>query len=120
MDMLDQIGQRMMFDAKRHEVLAGNVANAQTPGYLPKDLTSSSFSGAMQLARTNAAHLSVASAAAEGAIQIRPNSSSTPSLDGNGVDLDQERGLLASNAMDLEAQMRFATHYLRQMQTAAS
>jgi hypothetical protein len=30
--------------------------------------------------------------------------------------LEKERALLAQNALDLQAQMRFATHYLRQKQ----
>jgi flagellar basal body rod protein FlgB len=41
------------------------------------------------------------------------------SMDGNTVDLDYERGQMASNALDMETQMRFATHYLRQRQISA-
>lgn len=120
MEMLDLIGQRMQFDARRHEVLAGNIANAQTPGYIPKDLTTSAFPKAMAMAKTNAAHLG-ATGMGGGGVAARPaTGTSATSLDGNRVDLDQERGLIARNAMDLEAQMRFATHYLRQIQTSAS
>lgn len=120
MDMLSAIATRMDFASKRHEVLAGNVANAQTPGYMPKDVISSGFASSLALAKTNAAHLGLAGSGATGQVRIRPGTPDLPSLDGNGVDLDQERALLAQNALDFETQIRFATHYLRQQQTAAS
>ena len=119
MDMLDSIAQKMWHDVRRHAVLAGNIANAQTPGYMPKDVTSSSFGAALDMATTHSGHLRGSSGMGSSAVTVRPGSSSS-SLDGNGVDLDEERGLIAENALDLEAQMRFATHYLRQWQTAVS
>lgn len=118
MDMLNAIAARMEFDSKRHEVLAGNIANAQTPGYLPRDVISRGFSASLALATTHESHLR--GAGLDGVqVQARPGSPDLAALDGNGVDLDQERGLLAQNALDLEAQIRFATHYLRQQQIAA-
>jgi flagellar basal-body rod protein FlgB len=116
MDILDSIGAKMAFGFKRHEVLAGNIANAQTPGYIPKDVTSSaSFAGALALARTSSGHLSAGDSGPH-VVSNRAAGVELASLDGNGVDLEKERALLAQNALDLQAQMRFATHYLRQKQ----
>ena len=120
MGMLSNVEQRIGYNAKRHEILAGNIANAQTPGYAAKDLKNTgTFGGALAMVKTNSAHL-VRMSASEG-VEVRvAKSGSLPSLDGNTVDLDLERGLMAQNALDLEAQIRFATHYLRQQQTAAT
>lgn len=121
MDMLNSVANRMTRDARRHEILAGNIANAQTPGYKSRDLISSDFGYGMSLAmaKTSSAHLS--GAASEGPLSsaVRPGQEDMAAMDGNTVDLDKERALLAQNALDLEAQMRFATHYLRTEQIVA-
>lgn len=44
------ITQRMAWLTKRQEILAQNIANADTPGYRPRDLTDKSF-GALLRAR---------------------------------------------------------------------
>lgn len=119
MNMLGVIAARMEFASKRHEVLAGNIANAQTPGYTPKDVVSSVFAASLALAQTHVGHL-VGASSGINYVTNRQGTPALPSLDGNGVDLDQERGLIVQNALDLETQARFATHYLRQQQAAAS
>ncbi|MEZ4265411.1 MAG: flagellar basal body rod protein FlgB [Myxococcota bacterium] len=91
---------------RRHELLAGNVANADTPGYTPRDL---SFEGALAQAmgddvippgfvRTHQAHL--AGDGAEGAAdRVIERADVTNTLDGNGVDLDLEMARLADNSL---------------------
>ena len=46
------VTQRMAWLAKRQEVLAQNIANADTPGYRPRDLTAQSFRKLLQAAQT--------------------------------------------------------------------
>lgn len=118
MDMLGAVGDRMMVDSKRHEVLAGNIANAQTPGYMARDVGSSGFGKALAVAVTNKAHLSVGGPAGA-RVGAREERAEMASMDGNNVDLDKERALVAQNALDFEAQIRFANHYLRQQQIVA-
>lgn len=118
MDMLAAVGARMMSDSKRHEVLAGNIANAQTPGYMAKDVITSGFGSAMRLATTQAGHLGGRSGASS-AVAVRGGIDEMATMDGNNVDLDMERALVAQNALDFEAQIRFANHYLRLEQIAA-
>jgi flagellar basal-body rod protein FlgB len=120
MDILDSIGARMALGFKRHETIAGNIANAQTPGYAPKDVSASgAFGQKLALATTNYGHLATRDSGAGFSVVDRPGEQEMASLDGNRVDLEKERALLASNALDLQAQMRFATHYLRQQQIVA-
>lgn len=80
----------MRFRKAREAVIAGNVANADTPGYRRRDL---SFEGVLEsasaaLVRTHARHLPIGSGEPEHArVELGPRGTRP---DGNGVDLDQE------------------------------
>jgi len=93
---------------RRHELLANNIANADTRDYQPTDLE---FEGALQeelgkdfgpLARTEAQHLGAGpvESALENTVQ-RPDV--TDSLDGNGVDTDKEMARVAENSLQFKA-----------------
>ncbi|MCB9728903.1 MAG: flagellar basal body rod protein FlgB [Deltaproteobacteria bacterium] len=91
---------------RRQELLAGNIANADTPGYTPRDL---SFEGALAQAmaddvvppgfvRTHDAHLPATDQTDHSDTVVeRPDVTNT--LDGNGVDLDLEMARLADNSI---------------------
>lgn len=107
-----------------HNVLAGNVANADTPGYRPKALDfSQAMAQAEQLAAgdgmasTSAHHLGPAGegageassrATAAATLLIRENPGTSPSIDGNEVDLDRTMAGLAENALQYGASARAA------------
>ena len=82
--------QAMRFRMARESVLAGNIANSDTPGYRRRDL---SFEGVLadttsKMARTHAAHLPTrAGDPAAGRVELGPRGTRP---DGNGVDLDHE------------------------------
>ena len=104
-------------------MLAGNIANADTPGYRPKELD---FAQAMAAAqRTSSAdalktsdpnHLGANGAAVgqEGgamgaaASLVRDGGAGNPSLDGNDVDIDRTMAGLAENALQYGASARAA------------
>jgi flagellar basal-body rod protein FlgB len=80
----------MRFRKAREAVIAGNVANADTPGYRRRDLAFEGVLGEAQasLVRTHAQHLPVESTDPENArVEMGPRGTRP---DGNGVDLDQE------------------------------
>lgn len=62
-DLLNAIKQRMAWLGQRQEVLARNVANADSPGYRPRDLRPFSFAAmtapraSLSMVSTTAAHL---------------------------------------------------------------
>lgn len=87
---------------RRHEVLANNVANAETPGYKRRDLD---FRTALAEARrassptflaTDPRHITPALEAQPWRIG-QDQSSITP--DGNSVDIDREMGEVSTNAL---------------------
>jgi flagellar basal-body rod protein FlgB len=108
-----------------HNVLAGNIANADTPGYKPKELdfaaamaAAQQAGGAEGLATTDARHLGPDGAAAQAAGASRAmNAASTlvhdgrgtsPSIDGNQVDLDRTMAGMAENSLQYGASARAA------------
>ncbi|NVN02675.1 MULTISPECIES: flagellar basal body rod protein FlgB [Asaia] len=94
-DVLDLATRRMQWLQSRESVLAGNVANANTPGYVSRDLPQ--FAGvlkdhlAVSLARTDAGH--IASPTSQSSTKKDVGSSS---IDGNQVDLETELEKIAA------------------------
>ncbi len=109
--------------ALRHQVIAGNIANAQTPNYKPKDVFAQEVSNAtkgMELKRTNAGHLSLEKGG-EGSLQVLERESPMqPNPDGSFVDIEVERANLMRNANHLQGLTRAATHYLRVQQLSVN
>jgi flagellar basal-body rod protein FlgB len=91
-DPLKLTERRMAWLEARQRVLAGNIANADTPGYQPRDVRSfaSVLAGAgsgAPMAMTNARHL----ASASDPTLARPDRSAMDtSPNGNAVSLDKE------------------------------
>lgn len=110
--------------SQRQEVLASNIANADTPQYKARDidfsaaLQSALGNGPAQLAATAPRHLKGGpnGAAAGGAPLYR-----TPpqgSIDGNTVDMDIERNQFADNALRYEAGITLINAQIKAMMAA--
>ena len=82
--------------AQRQELLASNIANADTPNYKARDID---FRNGFQ-----------------GLIGYRQEQQS--SVDGNTVNMDVERAAFAENSLHYEASVTFINGLLRGMQTA--
>jgi len=111
--------------AYRQQLLASNIANADTPHFKARDINfkaalASAIGGpaaSVALTRTAAGHLPPSAAAVHGAaLQYRTEIQS--SVDGNTVNLDVERAQFADNAVQYEASLTFINGVLRSMQTA--
>lgn len=90
--MLALAERRLNWLDRRQSVLAGNIANADTPGYRPHDLTPfrARLEEAMRppLARSHAGHLAARTGTDPAARQDRRVAEAVP--DGNAVSLDRE------------------------------
>jgi flagellar basal-body rod protein FlgB len=91
--------------AQRTELLARNLANADTPGYQAQDID---FRSA--LARTGTA------AGTPAPLQYRVPLA--PALDGNTVDVQMEQAAFAENAVRFQATLTFLSSRLRGLMTA--
>ncbi|MDD4879945.1 MAG: flagellar basal body rod protein FlgB [Gallionellaceae bacterium] len=101
----------MSLRARRQEILASNLANSDTPNYKARDLDFASAlrsavgasGGTLALATTSAGHIGgMGTGGAAGAAGVKYRSVVQPSLDGNTVDPDVERGHFADNAMQYQ------------------
>ena len=111
----------LLYRARRMEVLAANLANADTPRYQARDLTFSAvmndqLGAARQLATTDARHLRIDPLTSRTALQYRiPHQ---PSLDGNTVEADLELARYAENAVSYQASLLFATGKISTLRSA--
>lgn len=103
--------QGMLLRAKRAEVIAGNIANADTPGYKAKGMD---FQKAMQQAnqqqrasmnKTHAKHFDVRSEINNNVDFRTPDQPDTG--DGNTVDVQVERNLYLKNSLEYQAGVQF-------------
>lgn len=130
--MIDQVQDVLGFHQKalslrayRQEVLAANIANADTPHYKARDIDFKASlqsalggrGGQVDLLRTSQRHLPAAGNATGGA-KLMYRTESQSSVDGNTVDMDVERAAFAENAVQYEASLTFITGMLRTLQSA--
>ena len=123
--VLDRQGRVLELLAQRQQVLAGNIANADTPGYKAQDVD---FASALKQARVvqtaaHSGHLPLpggvgGAGGADGKAAVVFRAAEQPSIDGNTVDLDRERANFADNAMRYEATLRFINGHVRTMVSA--
>lgn len=132
--MLDRLEQdlnlyrtAMNVRGTRQEMLASNIANADTPHYKARDLDfkaalagalgGANRGGVIDLARTQRGHL-----AGEGGLPyggaVKYRAEYQGAVDGNTVNMDVERAGFAENAMQTEALIAFVNGRFRTMQSA--
>lgn len=122
-DTLNFHGQALSLRSERQRLLASNIANADTPGYVARDMnfaqalreaTGASPNGAAALATSTAGHLS-GNAGARGEANLLYANASQTNLDRNTVDMDRERANFADNSVKYEATLRFINGNVRTM-----
>ena len=114
-DFLGIHGTALALREQRLQILAANIANADTPNYQAQDLD---FASALRTALQPGAGAggdAIGDAAAS-ARMARP--SSQPSLDGNTVDGDRENATFAQATLEYRASMSFVESKVRSMLTA--
>ena len=116
--------QALDLRAYRTEVLASNIANADTPNFKARDFDfAAALSGAMgarervDLARTSSRHLT-GSEQRSGMPATQYRIPAQPSIDGNTVEMDTELSQFSDNALRMQADLSFMSAHLRDLQTA--
>jgi len=123
---LDFFQNAISLRQQRQDVLAGNIANADTPHYKARDFD---FSAALKraagangahglaLARTSARHLPGSSGFAQG-LQMQFRQALQPSLDGNTVDMDVERVQFADNTTRYQSDLALISQRIKSIHAA--
>ena len=101
--------QALALREKRGELLAANLANADTPGYKARDLNFESvFRQNLELTqtmeRTHANHMPTSNILEAQTLYRNPNQAS---LDGNTVEANVEQAKYAENAVQYQASLQF-------------
>lgn len=111
----------MSFHRERHSVLAGNVANVDTPGYQPADLEQApaSAAGAGALAVTAPGHMQIATGGVEGAT-LSFSDPGDAGADGNAVMLERELAKIDANRVRYTASAELASRRLALLRYAAT
>ncbi len=133
--MIDQLDGALRFHqealnlrAKRHEVLASNIANADTPNYKARDMDfSRELSRVMESGRAGGKGLALATtserhiparAEAPAINELLYRVPDQPSLDGNTVDMDRERTQFADNAVRYQAALTMINSRIQGLKSA--
>ena len=124
-DSLDFQAQALTLRSERQRIIAGNIANADTPGFVAREMdfasalreATGSATGAGTMAgaaATNAAHIPL-NLQSTGALALKYSAPAQTNLDSNTVDMDRERASFVDNSVKYEATLRFINTNVRQM-----
>jgi flagellar basal-body rod protein FlgB len=107
---------------RRSEVIASNLANADTPGYQARDVD---FRSALQQAsgESNQLELSAPTAgqiqsSSSDADQLKYRTPMQPSMDGNTVDTQVEQAAFAANTVHYQASLSFINGSIQTLRLA--
>jgi flagellar basal-body rod protein FlgB len=113
---------------QRTEVLARNLANADTPGYQARDIDfraalaaaggASGTDAPVVMHATNARHLATAESSDAATTNLKYRVPLAPSLDGNTVDVQMEQASFAENSVRFQATLSFLSARFRGLLTA--
>ncbi len=122
--------QALNVRVQRAEVLANNLANADTPGFKARDIDfKTALNGAMNsgqaangqlgstmmMAKTDTQHISPITDHSRHLLYRNPTQ---PAIDGNTVDTQQEMAAYMKNAMDYQASFEFLNGKFKSLTSA--
>lgn len=118
--------QALELRSYRQQLLASNIANADTPGYKARDIDFAStlqaaLGGGSQAAApvaTAPGHLAGDSTGMVSERQVLYRTPTQPSADGNTVEMDAERAQFADNAVRMEASLTFLNGQIKTLLAA--
>jgi flagellar basal-body rod protein FlgB len=109
---------------QRLELLADNVANADTPGYKARDIDfrtamqSAGNGGELGLKATSSRHLMMSGVTGPNSATPMYRVPDQPSLDGNTVDSQRENAAIAETSVRYQASLTFLSAQIRSLRDA--
>lgn len=130
---VELLGKSIDLRAKNHNLIASNIANAETPNFTPTSLsfekelqgalkTRSGSSGQRGMANTHSRHIPLKSSpggnlqAVQGKVVETPSVS--PGKDGNSVEVENEMGRMIENQIMYNASVQMLTKKFEGLRTA--
>jgi flagellar basal-body rod protein FlgB len=117
--------QALLLRERRAELLAENLANADTPEYKARDVDFRSVLAATEGTAPDKAarvshprHIRVAWGGGEDFNEVQFRVPTQPAIDGNTVDPDTERGAFLDNSLRYQASLQFIERRIRSLLSA--
>lgn len=112
--------QNMQYLSARQKVIAGNIANSTTPGFLPKDLEKPDFTNqkpALEMNMTNPKHMNTSRN--YGALKVyTPQPTQALTIDGNGVVLEDQMNEASKTSSEYKRMITIYNKYKSMIQLA--
>ena len=124
MNVLSTYENALMVRAQRNEVLAANIANADTPGYKARDidfraaLNTAQAGGSLSMNTTSDLHRQAWGQGSAWQADSEYRVPTQPTLDGNTVETDVEQAQFAENALQYRAALSFIDSQIRSIRYA--
>lgn len=129
---IDLLGKSVDLRAKNQNLIASNVANAETPNFIPKSLAfEEELQGALKggqrggstPAVTHSRHIPIRGSGAGGGLQsvsgkVVETPAKTPGKDGNAVELENEMGKMTENQVMFNASVQMLTKKFEGLRSA--
>ena len=126
------LGKSIDLRAKNQNLIASNVANAETPNFVPKTLAfeeelqgalKNGTSGHRSSSTPHGRHIPIRGAGVGNAVQsvsgkVLETPAKTPGKDGNAVELEDEMGKLAENQIMFNASVQMLNKKFEGLRTA--
>ncbi|MCH8490377.1 MAG: flagellar basal body rod protein FlgB [Oceanicaulis sp.] len=124
--LMSMLREAMGFHAARQRTLAQNVANADTPGFTPSDLSRASFEQALEgrarpgagLQRTDARHIE-GQAGSQSRFRVERTPDSETTANGNSVVLEEQMARASETRMQYETAVSLYQKSLTMIRMAA-
>lgn len=130
--MLDKLDAALRFGtealnlrAQRQEILASNIANADTPGYQARDIDfASQLSKVLENGRAEGSNMALkvtsarhirAETYSQPALDLMYRIPAQPAADGNTVDMDRERTQFADNTLKYQTDLTLISSQIKSM-----
>jgi flagellar basal-body rod protein FlgB len=114
---IDALEHAMTFHRERHAVLAGNIANLDTPGYRPLDLARPTEATTSAPAVTDPSHIPVAESSQ--VTRTFDDGGAFQGPDGNAVQLERELAKIDANRARYSAASELVSRRLAMLRYAA-
>lgn len=123
--VFNMANQNMQYLQAKQQVIAENIANASTPGYLARDVEKPSFeqeisaTSGLKLSTTNSKHISSVGTKENSAYRVyTPKPSEALTIDGNGVILEQQMNEASKASSEYKRMITIYNKYKSMIQMA--
>lgn len=121
LSVFNMMHQNMQYLTAKEKVIAGNIANASTPGYLARDIEKPDFGerlvAGIPLKTTNSKHLNGAKNSQTYRVYT-PQPSEALTIDGNGVILEEQMNAASKASSEYNRMITIYNKYKSMMQMA--